>query len=331
MKLSYETADNDIKNLFKYYKENGFPDYKKENYDAVKEYKKIYNFDENALFNNQTKEIGQNMSGCGFLWTYFPHWKEIECNGTKSVSELWKNDDLLYNLIKKTYYWKLKHNENSWTENRIRQNAKVYLAKQTVSNFRPTVAKYYYNKYGNQGNVWDMSCGFGGRLFGFLASDCREYIGTDPSSETYNGLLKLSSDFYFINKSVKIYKQCAEEFDWKDNYFDLCFTSPPYFNTEKYSNEKTNSCNKFKVLQEWIDGFLYPMMCNCYRYTKPNGFCIVNIANVKNANNLEEWTLKIAKKIGFEHIDTHYLILSSIAGKGKKHESIFIFQKGENN
>ena len=54
---------------------------------------------------------------------------------------------------------------------------------------------------------------------------------------------------------------------------------------------------------------------------------IINIANVKTSNILEESTLKLAKEQGFKYINTLYLILSSISGKGIKKEPVFIFQK----
>ena len=37
---------------------------------------------------------------------------------------------------------------------------------QKVSNFRPTIAKYIYDNYSNNGNVLDYSAGYGGRLIG---------------------------------------------------------------------------------------------------------------------------------------------------------------------
>ena len=54
---------------------------------------------------------------------------------------------------------------------------------------------------------------------------------------------------------------------------------------------------------------------------------IINISNTSEYDFLEESTLEAAKKNGFKFIDTRYLVLSSIAGKGVKTEPIFIFKK----
>ena len=270
------------------------------------------------------------MSGCGFLWTYFPNWKDIECGNSKSLSELWEDDNKLRELIRKTYRWQQKYGNGIFTVNRLRQNAKVYLCGQSVSNFRPTVAKYIYDTYGNMGSVWDMSCGFGGRLFGFFASDCKEYYGTDPSTSVMNGLNNLYKDLQQIDKDKKVYlfKQGSEiNVPIKDKSIDLCFTSPPYFDTEKYSDEETQSYIKYKTEDEWINGFLNDTIKNCYRVLKDNGYLIINIANVQTAKDLEERTVEIIKKNNFELEDTLYMVLSSISGKGIKKEPIFVFRK----
>jgi 16S rRNA G966 N2-methylase RsmD len=326
---SEKNLDEEVDKIFNFYRTYGFPHYDKNNYSLEKEYNKLQSFNEKTLFDGENKIIKQTMVGLGVLWGYFPHWIDVCCgSATKSLKELWEDDDLLKKLIKKTYIWKLKHNEPHWTNNRIRQNAKVYLSKQSVSNFRPTVAKYIYNTYGNNGNVFDMSAGFGGRLFGFMSSKCLEYVGVDPSTKTYNGLIEFKNDLLNINpnKSVKIIKQGSETTLEYEKYFDLCFTSPPYFDTEKYSLEETQSYKKYSTYNLWLDGFLTDTIKNCHKYLKDDGYMIINIADTP-FHKLEEPTIKIAKNIGFSHIDTIYMELSSIAGKGKKLEPIFIFKK----
>lgn len=160
-----EDIKNDIKEIFEYWKETGFPNYQKEDYNLKKELEKIINFNEKTIFDKETKNLKQTMHGCGFLWTYFPHWIDVKCgNETNTLLENWNNDEKLYKLIEKTYKWQQKHGNGNFTINRLRQNSKVYLNKQTVSNFRPTVAKYIYNTFGNKGVVWDMSCGWGRKI-----------------------------------------------------------------------------------------------------------------------------------------------------------------------
>ena len=60
---------------------------------------------------------------------------------------------------------------------------------------------------------------------------------------------------------------------------------------------------------------------------KSRGYFIINIADVKTAPTLEKDTIKFAVECGFILDDTLKLVLSSISGKGKKYEPVFIFKK----
>lgn len=327
-----KNVDEEVDKIFNFYRNVGFPNYSKEDYNLEREFQKLKEFDENSLYDDTTKIIKQNMTGLGVLWSYFPHWINVKCGSDKySLAEKWNNDEDAKKLIKKTYIWKCKHNEPHWTNNRIRQNAKVFLVGQSVSNFRPTVAKFIYNKYGNNGNVFDMSSGYGGRLFGFMTSNCKEYVGCEPATETFNGLSELKNDLlkYTSDKVVTISKSGSEiKLNGFDEYFDLCFTSPPYFDTEKYSDEETQSYIKYPTLDLWLNGFLTDTMRNCYDYLKKDGYMIINIANTPKYNIIEDETVKIAKSIGFNYVDKLLMELSSISrNKGRKYEPCFVFKK----
>lgn len=321
--------NEEVEKLFKYYREHGFPNYERSSYNHKKELDKIIKFNEDTIFNN--RDLGQTMHGCGFLWTFFPHWIDVRYKTEKkTLRENWDNDDKLRSLILKTYKWQLKFGRGVFTTNRIRQNAKVYCSKQSVSNFRPTVAKYIYNNFGNKGVVWDMSAGWGGRLLGFLASDCKKYIGTEPSTQSFNGLLEIKEIYNYVNKEIELQCIGSENFIPKEKV-DLCFTSPPYFDTEEYSQEETQSFKAHPTKKQWIKGFLKQTISNCKFSLKDNGYMIINISNTKSNDWIEQETIKIAKREGFKFINTYYLVLSSIAGNGKKREPIFIFKKNSSN
>jgi DNA modification methylase len=113
----------------------------------------------------------------------------------------------------------------------------------------------------------------------------------------------------------------------KKNSLDLCFTSPPYFDTEKYSNDKEQSYIKYNTKDKWLIGFYKKTMQNCFNGLKNNGYMIINIADTPKLKWIEKQTLILAKELGFELIDTLKLELSSISGKGAKYEPIFVFRK----
>ena len=321
-----ENFDESVENLCRYWREKGFPNYDSDSYDKKKELDKIIKFDESTIFKDGC--FNQTMHGCGFLWTYFPHWIDVKCGkDEKSLIENWNDNEQLKSMMKKTLKFVIKYEYGKLSINRLRQNAKVYCSKQSVSNFRPTVAKYIYNTYGNNGVIWDMSSGWGGRLLGFLSSNCKKYIGTEPSTETFDGLIKLRNDFSYVNKEIELYKMGSEDFVPEKESLDLCFTSPPYFDTEKYSTEETQSYIKYSTKDNWINGYLKKTIENCYYGLKNNSYMIINIANTQEYDFLEKETIRLSTEIGFNHINTYHLKLSSISGKGVKKEPVFMFKK----
>ena len=206
LELNYHRVTNDINSIdiedgiewiFKYYRKKGFPHYtvrEEEKYSHINSLKRL---DTNSIFIDN--QIQQTMHALRLAWSYFPHWVEIQCGNSKLPPiGYFNDDDLLKQIIRKTWKWQEKHGNNIFTENRFRQSLKLYQGSQAVSNFRPSAAKVIYEKFGGK-TVWDISCGWGGRLIGFLSSkNTKHYIGTEPSTKTYEGLLKIKKDFRYI-------------------------------------------------------------------------------------------------------------------------------------
>ena len=342
LELEYHRVTNNIKELdiekgidviFDYYRKFGFPHYTirdDERYDHMRKLKK---FDVGTIFKDN--QIIQTMHCLRLAWTYFPHFWKVRCGSAKqSPMDIYNDDEKFKKTIRKCWNWSIKHykgeegrDKKKFTENRLRQSLKIYTGTQSVSNFRPTAAKLIYEKFGGE-TVWDMSCGWGGRLLGFLsAKNTKHYIGTEPSTKTYDGLLKMKKDFSYLGKQVDIYKLGSEEYKPKKESLDLCFTSPPYFDTEKYSLESTQSFVKFPTENKWINGFLKKTIQNCYNGLKENKYMLINIANTPKYDFIETETIRIAKELGFVQEDTLQLTLSSVMGAGYKYEPIFVFRK----
>ena len=342
LELEYHRVTNDIRNIdieygieiiFKYYRKFGFPHYKIREEEKYEHMRKLKKFDIDTIFIDN--QIVQTMHCLRLAWTYFPHFWEILCGTAKQTPmEIFQDDKKFKSTIRKCWNWSKKHfkgeenqENNKFHENRLRQSLKIYTGTQSVSNFRPTAAKLIYEKFGGE-FVWDMSAGWGGRLLGFLASsNTKHYIGTEPSSKTYDGLLEMKKDFSYLNKEIDIYRLGSEVYVPQKESLDLCFTSPPYFDTEKYSDESTQSYKKFPTQDEWVNGFLRKTIENCYYGLKKGGYMLYNIANTPKYKFIEEQTVKISKELGFAQEDTLQLTLSSVMGAGYKYEPIFVFKK----
>ena len=319
--------------IFDYYRRHGFPHYKIREEEKHEHMRKLKKFDIDTIFIDN--QIVQTMHWLRLAWSYFPHFWTINCGSAKyTPMDIYNDDDKFKSAIRKTWNWNLKHfkgeenqDKKKFRENRLRQTLKIHTNSQSVSNFRPSAAKLIYEKFGGDGVVWDMSAGFGGRLLGFLAaSNTKHYIGTEPSTRAYEGLLQICEDFFYINKKVDIYKQGSEDSVFGES-LDLCFTSPPYFDTEKYSDEPTQSYIKYPTQDEWVNGFLRSTIENCYIGLKKGGYMLYNIANTSKYKFIEEETVKISKELGFAQEETLQLTLSSVMGAGYKYEPIFVFKK----
>ena len=324
----FRSEQEAVEYYFRWYRFHGYPVVTLDGYDPAHELE---------LVRRSSIEIGdggmvpQSMTGCGFLWAYFPHWVDVSTPSSVSLREAWLDDATLRELMRKVYRYCKKHpsERGHWHTNRVRQLAKVYCAKQAPSNFRPTVAKLLMDTYGRSGAVYDPCGGWGGRMLGFLASDCVRYTCCDPSTLTAKGLNELASTFSYVGKRVEVNCVGAEDFEPERGAYDMALTSPPYFDTERYADEPTQSFVRFPEYGAWLDGFLRPMVAHAYDALRDGGVFLLNVLNVKTAKTLEADALRVAQECGFTHVDTLHLVLSSIAGKGIKTEPIFVLSKGE--
>jgi len=316
---------DELNMAFKYARDRGMPYYSYSHDEKLIEFDKI----QRANFHNgiEGNEVLQLLHGLGLAWSYFPHHWEVQVLKMKRPIDVYNDDKLL----KKALTSRIKYGgkvgvDGFMTDANLRKAIRTASGVQAVSNFRPVAAASIYHKYANDGVVWDMSCGYGGRLIGALASgSVKKYIGTDPCELTYKGLKNIEDDFSHIDMDIDLNMVGSEDFV-PDETVDLCFTSPPYFNTEEYSNEQTQSWKKYPTKKEWLEGFLRKTMQNCYRCLKSDGLMMINIANVKAYPNLETDVLRMAYLENFKIEDILLLRLSSIMG-GFKYEPIFIFRK----
>lgn len=316
------------KEIFLYYRNHGFPYFPVDANWRKNEFLKFINYNDDILLNDVLK---QTMHGLSFCWSFMPHAYNVACNGLKTPLCAFNDDDIFKAVISK----RIKMGDNI-SDNGIRKMLKIYSGVQCVSNFRPTAAYAIYNKYAKNKTVWDMSCGYGGRMIGAFKANVKKYIGTEPCHETFIGLNNIINCLNDFNKDVLIpysntefeLHQIGSENFIPNEEIDLCFTSPPYFNTEKYSDEETQSWKKYETKNLWLNEFLGKTLENCNKCLKHDGYLIINIANVKSYKNIEDDFLKIAKEKGFKLINIIKYSLSSLNHNNKfKFEPIFIMNK----
>lgn len=222
-------------------------------------------------------KFNQGSSLCKFL---FPNLHKVECKGASnnSMYDRFYDDHKLKRAIKLSLDIK-----KSCAPSEIR-TALELIGGNVATNFKPMNAKALYERYvPKNGVIYDFASGFGGRMLGALSSENNyKYFGVEPCKDTYDGLLKLGEHIEDATNKKGIFKifNCgSENIECPNGIADFAFSSPPYFNLEKYSDEPTQCYNKFNNIDEWVEGYVRPTIKNIYNILKNDGRYAVNIAD----------------------------------------------------
>ncbi len=194
------------------------------------------------------------------------------------------------------------------------------------STFRPNLMKYIIEHF-NSKKILDMSSGWGDRLVGAMACNIDCYHGFDPNSCLQPGYNKII-DFFkeeMLNKDadLKIEELPFEKAILQDNYYDLMFTSPPYFDIEIYdSNSETQSTHK-QSEESWYNSYMKVWIEIIYKALKINGKMIFNINQFQH-HHFVSWLIRDLKS------DKRFEFLGTIGYTGtivKNVQPIFIWKK----
>ena len=324
-----------ISSIVKHYQETGFPYIKLTPHEMEVEFNALRNLDTSKLLDG--RNFISDSTGVSLANSFHPHRYNIVCNDHRTAIEVFTTEHSLRKCIEKCI-----HMNGKVSDSKLRSMLSIFEGVQVASNFPPGTAKAIYDHFVPEGGtVWDMSMGFGGRMLGAAASKkviC--YQGTDPSTPTFMGLSSMRR--WLLESELEIQIEMSHQGSETPLpvYFslvDFCFTSPPYFNTEKYSREPTQSFLMYPYQDTWQRDFLGGTFKNCSSILKPGGRVAINIANVNTFPHLEKTTVKQASLNGFELVDTYYLLYTTMPGKGernrqkgtsgKRSEPIFIFRR----
>jgi len=310
-----------IDKLFKYYKKRGFP-YPHYN-------KRTLRQDCLSLSNLYVDKIDiskKYLYGQRTCNHFMKHRYDAKRFDSDPMS-VWLGDD---NNFKKFMENRLRYASGRITDSVIRTGMSL---RGIPANFSPVIAKHIYNKYcSKESSVLDFSSGYGGRLLGWMSlSLSGSYYGVEPCAKSFNGLERMSeycSEFFGLDKNnIKLYNAPFEDLSFGANQFDLVFSSPPYYGLEIYSDEQTQSINRYPDYKMWLEMFWTVLAQNCYKYLKPGGRFIYSVGDYKGYTIVND-TLDILGKIGFKDSGK---ILSmgyhNVYANKKKLETIFILNK----
>ena len=242
----------------------------------------------------QDGSFNLNNMGANILTQFFPEILDVVKSGKVSHRDFFKDDKRLIGYCRTVLKYCTSPLE-MFKMMSFRGSSRCY-------NFRPATAKALYELYGKDNcKVLDTSSGFGGRLLGFFtAKNTSEYVGIDPNTADSCNRFILYMSRYF-NKKAYVNKIGSEDFTVEnypqyENYFDISFTSPPYFNIERYSDDITQSHVKFNTYDSWVDGFYRNTIYNSCNALKLDGVFAINISWV---DNIKEYTEGFLNDCGF--------------------------------
>jgi len=215
------------------------------------------------------KDIFKDRENINNITDLFSESIRVKCKIGNNISPL-----EYWNKNKKTILQKYKDIYN------IREY--IYANTKLCNNFRVTVAltilRYFKPK------TWlDISAGWGDRLLAAIFSNVKLYVSTDPNLELHQCYNNIISSLVSKNKQKNfiIHKNGFLEAEISQNDFDIVFSSPPFFDLEKYSDFPEDSLKKYDSEKEWCDNFLVKSLMKAYNLLKVGGHIILYMGGSK--------------------------------------------------
>lgn len=226
------------------------------------------------------------------------------------------------------------------------QNLKSYFRNavswvRKVANFCPKQAKLIQNRFNVTSttlNILDTSAGFGSRMSAAMLNG-HNYCGIDPNAKLQEKLKELST-FYIENNLAKtepyLISGGSEVFYSElEGVFDISFTSPPYFNLEYYSDDKSASTSNYDNYKEWVDKFVVPTVNNTCTYLKIGGYAMINIKNLnKKLTLFDDFYNSFESNSGFEFVEVFDMKIQSKKNYGmstgsdiSQNEPVMVFKR----
>jgi hypothetical protein len=161
--------------------------------------------------------------------------------------------------------------------------------------FKTTVAKTIYDIF-NPRVILDMSSGWGDRLIAAIAYSQTvdynvKYFGYDPNTrltEGYKNIIDTLAGDNGANFGVKTDPFETADLSYIKEDVDLVFTSPPYFDFEIYSDDKTQSIVQYPTFTNWCVNFLFRSLKLAFSKLRKDGYLVMHITDTKNMPNVCE-------------------------------------------
>jgi len=234
----------------------------------TKDYYKLVEIGGNAKDKSQWVIVGNR------IVDYFTFTERLNTIGGKGMSfyELWENREsyMEKNHIKKLIEHEITNTCKKSLENIYYTVFRLYFS--SINIFRPLVAMEYYARF-NPRCILDPTMGWGGRLVGACALNVSKYIGIDNNpalEEPYGEMVEFLRPLTKTEMDIRF--EDALGVDYSVMEYDMVFTSPPYYDLEKYGGNRES-----KTKDEWDKDFYCPLFEKTYKHLAVGGHYCLNI------------------------------------------------------
>lgn len=314
-KMGDEIKISDIISYYIYHEKIEYPYQKKfmrdpkKLFNNLKNYKMKYREDKFKLLSRYRSKYGDKKVGyiisdhdyenINILSDFFQEKCRLKCkrhNQKYAPVEHWNNPKLLRKILQEMIIKKI-----NITNYEIREY--FYNNIRECNAFKITVARCIYILFKAK-RILDISSGWGDRLLAAMSLDekIEYYNGTDPNTCTHKNYIKIINYFNMNPKKYNIQNLPFEEAIFNKTY-NVIFTSPPYFNLEKYTDETSQSMHSHENLHDWIINFLFYSLKKAWDLLEMDGHMIISIEDVPGTNYIytEPMILYINSKLKFAH------------------------------
>lgn len=258
---------------------------------------------------------------------YHPEAFAVPCGASMSPLEGWNTDHVLLAAIKECLRF-----EDRLDPAIVLRAISLGFGVQGVTFFAPAAAlgtcRHFRPTY-----VVDFCAGWGSRMIGAIAAGVPRYVGIDPATVTMDQnramLGALREVLGPTDTEVGLETACGEDLMGSGRFSgcDLVFTSPPYFDTEHYSSEATQSYLRYPDLEWWYRDFLGACIRGAAKDLVSGGHLVLNVASW-----MKDRVAILAREAGFEGLPEWQLTIASRPYTRDRHgpsryEPILVFKK----
>jgi hypothetical protein len=331
--LPSKTRDKIVEAAFCYWRAKGFPYFRLSKAEIQREFVHVLGHDWGRVFRDG--DLISSNAGLRLANAYQHGMWRAKVSRYLSPMDVFRDDALLRSALKRALtIWPSRYGANASS---LRRMLKTYPGAASVSNYRPAIARAVITKYSPEGGaVVDFAAGYGGRLLGALATD-RSYLGIEPNRRQIAGYERMQRAVgaqRFDLPNTEFVHGAAEEClpALRSRSADLVFSSPPFFDWEKYSKGTMQSCRRYPNYPEWHSRFLLPIISDSHRILRRSGFLVVNVTNSNRRPSPIE-VRALAEHCGFSLKETYAMVFPKVPylhprdGRPVKQESVMVFQK----